>query len=117
MPVSVETGTGPGVRGLGILLAAVVLSLCIGCRPSPPVSDSEAANAGETPADMIGTVRMGEDGSLILRLAPESVGGSEGDVRIVLPPDHEDYASYLERIGELEPGESKRLSSLPKGEP
>lgn len=86
--------------------------LFMGCTPK----SGEHRVGGET-GPSIGSARMNEDGTLILSLRPEAVGGREGDVRMALPPNHEKYDAYMKHLGGMRPGESKLLRSWPDGEP
>jgi hypothetical protein len=56
---------------------------------------------------------MEADGTVVLYLRAEGVGGSIGDARLVYAPTHKDYRKILEHLGGLKPGERKPVPPWP----
>jgi hypothetical protein len=70
-----------------------------------------AARAQPPPAS-IGTVRMAQDGSIILDLVARD-GAAVGQARLTYPPGHPDHAMILRHPGGLRPGEVKPVPPFP----
>jgi hypothetical protein len=68
----------------------------------------ESATPGTAP-ESIGNATMRADRSLELKLRAEHDDGSIAEMLLVLPPEDEAYARTLERLGPMEPGESRLL--------
>ena len=98
--------------------------------PTPPTKSTEATPEVETEAaeaapetkvesnsteeemsaesnDSIGVARMDENGMLYLQLRAEGADGTVGDAMFQFPPTHKKYQYWLDRLGGLEPGQSK----------
>ena len=66
-----------------------------------------------TRPESIGEARMEPDGTIVLRLRAESADGSVGEGLLRYPPADREYASVLEHLGGLEPGETKPVPPWP----
>ncbi len=57
--------------------------------------------------ESIGQATMKPDGTLVLQLRAESEDGAVGDALFTYAPTDGDYASMVEHVGGVSPGESK----------
>ena len=102
----------------------LILAELVGCAESATTEDQPAEapattqtrNASEdapTMPESIGSARLEEDGTLVLKLRAEGPGGLIGDALQTIKPSDPDYQSTLEHIGGLEPGQSKPVPPWP----
>ncbi len=63
--------------------------------------------------ETIGQATMAADGTVTLRLRAVSDEGAIGEAQFTYSPSDSDYASILEHVGGLEPGESKPVPPWP----
>jgi hypothetical protein len=57
--------------------------------------------------DSIGVATMRADGTIVLQLRAEGVGGIVGDAQVTYSPSDPKYQEILAHLGGLKPGESK----------
>ena len=62
----------------------------------------------------IGSAFLDEEGSIVLDLRATNGRGVVGDARLVYPRSHPKYASILEHLGGLAPGETKQVPPWPE---
>jgi len=77
-------------------------------QPDVP-NQPPASNA----ADSIGVATMLDNGTIQLQLMARGDGGMVGDAMLFYPPTHKDYASVLEHLGGMKPGDSKPVPPFP----
>ena len=77
--------------------------------PEPDMSDPDPT---KTP-DSIGSASMKDDGTLVLRLRAEAEDGTVGEGYFTYAPDHAEYATILEHVGPLKPGEETSVRPWP----
>jgi hypothetical protein len=63
--------------------------------------------------ESIGVATMQADGTLVLRLRAETEDGATGEGYFTYAPGDTDYASVLQHLGGLAPGESKPVPPWP----
>ena len=66
-----------------------------------------------TRPESIGEARMELDGTIVLRLRAESEDGTVGEGLLRYQPADREYASVLEHLGGLQPGETKPVPPWP----
>ncbi len=64
---------------------------------------------------VIGSITIQEDKSLVLDLRAEGPDGMIGDARFIYQPGEDGYDMVLEHVGGLVPGESKFVPPWPEG--
>ena len=112
-----------GMNKFFTMLAVILFSACAKPTAAPPVSgEADAAEKSEVSVEesqpeevevtedagqSIGVARLDEEGNLVLQLRAEGPDGVVGDSLFQFPPTHKKYQYWLDRVGGLEPGESK----------
>lgn len=66
--------------------------------------------------DSIGTATMEADGTITMRLRAEGPAGAIGDAILVYRRSDENYATILDHLHGLQPGEEKPVPPFPDGE-
>ena len=61
----------------------------------------------------IGSVKMEENGTIVLRLRAETPEDGLGDALLRYPPGHPQYDEILRHVGGLEKGQEKPVSPWP----
>ncbi len=59
--------------------------------------------------DHVGSASMLADGTLHLQLRAVAYDGTIGEMLKIVKPDHEDYASYVQHLGGIQPGQHKSI--------
>ena len=62
----------------------------------------------------IGSARMEQDGTIVLRLRAESSDEAIGDALLRFPPGHPKYEQLLKHLGGLEKGQNKSVPPWPE---
>ncbi len=91
------------------LVGLVVLPPCapsIVCSQSDVRTDPRARSAGPISTGPIGVATQDPDGSLVLILRAESIGGAMGDARVRYAPSDPAYAGIARHLGPIQPGGS-----------
>ena len=117
--------TTRSILWLALLLAAA-LAGCHDNQPQPnptrgsAATSQSAANAtankqpGKAPLPRsIGSATMKKDGTILLQLRATGEGGVVGDALFTYKKGHHRYQKIIERVGGLEPGQSKPVPPWP----
>jgi hypothetical protein len=76
--------------------------------------DIEDEDDGE---ESIGTATLREDGTIHLRLIGKEDDGTHGEALIVVTPKEARYQRILAHLGDIKPGQSKRVKPFPPSTP
>lgn len=96
------------------LVAIITLCSC-GRTDLPSETPSTESSTQRREPDSIGMATMEQDGTIVLLLRAEEVGGTTiGDACLQYPPTHPDYQEILSHLGAIKPGESKPVLPWPE---
>jgi hypothetical protein len=88
------------------LLIATSMGACSRAEPTP------TAPARTDPPKTIGQATMQADGTIVMDLRMEDrASGAVGDGRFTIKPGDANYASTIEHLGGLKPGETKPVKN------
>ena len=101
---------------IGAALALNFLAACAqAAGPTPPPSETNATTAAqsESPAPSVGTATMEPDGTIVLQLRTQADDGTVAETLPRIKPGEPSYASTLQHLGGLNPGETKSVAPWP----
>ena len=113
----------PILRTLLALAALLVLALA-GCNCNKPpqaaannntnaATQNTGTNSKAPLPKSIGSATMKKDGTIVLQLRATGEGGLVGDALFTYKKGHHRYDKIIERVGGLEPGQSKPVPPWP----
>lgn len=80
---------------------------------TPPPSATSAAPSSESSTPSIGIATMMPDGTIVLQLRGQADDGTVAETQLVIKPGDPTYASTLQHLGGLKPGETKPVPPWP----